>query len=159
MKEYLQLKPNNIVKAIVKDVEGNETECEIAFDLEDIEMPLKISKCEYEHNKNEQWLRNQFIIIEKKQDKQDGYLTYRERLKLEAYKEFYEKEIKALDLILGEGKTNEILKAMKRKPYYSMFDDINEMLEPILPKLKQTTDDITNKIKAKYTQKEEDTLE
>ena len=62
-------------------------------------------------------------------------------------------------MILGEGKTNEILKVMKRKPYYSMFEDIIGMLEPIMPKLKQNTDDIINKIKDKYTKKEENTLE
>lgn len=159
MKEYIQLKEDNILRVSIKDKEGNDTGCELVFDLEDIEMPLKASKMEYEHRKNLEWIRNQFIIIEKKQDKEDGILTYKERLKLEAFKEFYGKEIEALDLLLGEGKTAEILKAMKRKPYYSMFDDINDMLEPIIPKLQKTTDDVVNKVKQKYTKKEENILE
>ena len=37
-----------------------------------------------------------------------------------------------------------------RKPYYTMYDDINEYLEPILPKLKTSMDTIENKIKSKY---------
>ena len=159
MKEYVQLKEDNLLRVIIKDKNGNETNYELVFAIEDIEMPLKVSKSEYEHRKNVDWVKNQFIIIDKKQDKQDGLLTLKQRLKLEAFKEYYQKEIDALDLILGEGKTNEILKVMKRKPYYSMFEDIIGMLEPIMPKLKQNTDDIINKIKDKYTKKEENTLE
>ena len=124
-------------------------------------MPLKISKVEYEHRKNVEWLKNQFIIAEKKDNpSKDGLIPYVERLKMEAFKEFYTKEIENLDLLLGEGKTKQILDAMKRKPYYSMFDDINELLEPILPKMKITSESIINKIKEKYSNSQEsDVLE
>lgn len=161
MEEFIQLKEDNVLKVKIKDRDGNDTGCELRFDLEDIEMPLKISKIEYEHNKNTEWLKNQFIIIDKKENpKKDGIITYKERLKIEAFKEFYKKEIDNLDLLLGEGKTMEILNAMKRKPYYSMFDDINELLEPLLPKMKVTSEQIINKIRNKYTNKEEEnTLE
>ena len=151
MEEFIQLKDDNVLKVKIKDRDGNYTGCELRFDLEDIELPLKISKIEYEHRKNLEWLKNQFIIIEKKDNpKKDGLITYQERLKLEAFKEFYNREIANMDLFLGEGKTNQILDAMKRKPYYSMFDDINELLEPILPKLQITSDKIVDKIKKKY---------
>ena len=47
-----------------------------------------------------------------------------------------------------------------RKPYYEMYDDISEMLEPILPMLKTSTENIVDKIKGKYgNQKENDVLE
>lgn len=157
--EYLQLEKNNVVKARIRDIEGNDTDCVLEFDIEDIEMPLKVSKCEFEHKKNIQWLRNQFVIINKKQDKNEGYLTRNERLKLNAFNEFYKKEMDNMDLIIGEGKTKEILKAMKRKPYYSMYDDINKLLEPILPRLQQTTDDIIKKIEEKYKPKEDNVIE
>ena len=62
--------------------------------------------------------------------------------------QFYEKEIEALDLFLGLGGTHKLLNG--RKPYYSMYEDINEMLEPILPIIKKGFDSIENKIKAKY---------
>ena len=160
MEEFIQLKEDNVLKVKIKDRDGN-IGCELRFDLEDIEMPLKLSKMEYEHNKNQEWLKNQFIIIDKKENpKKDGLITYKERLKIEAFKEFYKKEIDNLDLLLGEGKTMEILNTMKRKPYYSMFDNINELLEPILPKLQITADQVIDKVKKKYANKEEDnTLE
>ena len=51
MKEYVQLKEDNLLRVIIKDKNGNETNCELVFDIEDIEMPLKVSKSEYEHRK------------------------------------------------------------------------------------------------------------
>ena len=160
MKKYIQLKEDNVLTVVIKDIEGNETDCELKFDLEDIELPLKISKSEFEHKKNIQWLKNQFVIIDKKPDKKnDGFLSYKQRLKLEAYKEYYEKEENIIDLIIGEGNTKKILKAMKRNPYYSMFDDINELLTPVLPVLESTMDNITDKIKDKYNEKEENIIE
>lgn len=155
----IQLKKDNILREPLYDKEGNITDFVFEFDMEDIELPLKVDKSVYNHRKNEQWLKNQCIIIDKKPDRKEGIFTRNERLKLEAFKEFYKKEIENLDMILGEGKTNELLNAMKRKPYYSMFDDINELLDPILPKLKCTTDDIIKKIKDKYTYKGENVIE
>lgn len=158
--EYIQLKKDNVLRIGIKDQYGNKTDCVLEFDMEDIELPLKVSKCEFEHNKNLQSLKNQFLIIDKKEDrKSNGLLSWKESQKIMAYKDFYQKEMKALDLFLGEGKTQEILNAMGRKPYYSMFDDINAILDPILPKLKQTTDSITDKIMKKYNKKEDNVLE
>ena len=48
--------------------------------------------------------------------------------------------MEALDLFLGQNGTNKLLNG--RKPYYSMYEDINDMLVPILPKLKLKADDI-----------------
>ena len=63
--------------------------------------------------------------------------------------EFYKREMEALDLFLGQNGTNKLLNG--RKPYYSMYEDISEILEPIMPKLKLRADDIVNKIKEKYS--------
>ena len=64
----------------------------------------------------------------------------------------------AIDLFLGEGKTQEILDAMGRKPYYTMFDDIMDLLEGELPVLDQTADRLINKIQEKYHIVEEEVL-
>lgn len=156
----IKLKKDNVLREQVYDVNGNEIGFEFVFDMEDIELPLRIDQAYYEHRKNLQSIKNQMRIIEKKEErKSDGILTWKQRQELLAYKEYYEKDIKAMDMIIGEGKTREFLKAVKRKPYYSMFDDICELLEPLMPKLKNITEDITQKIKDKYDKKEENTLE
>lgn len=156
----IKLKKDNVLREPLYDENGNITDFVFEFDMEDIELPLRINQSAYEHRKNLQYINNQFIIIDKKEDrKNEGWLTWKERQKLIAYKEFYDREIKAMDLILGEGKTTELLKAMKRKPYYSMFEDISDLLEPLMPKLKNITNDINNKIKEKYSKKEDNILE
>ena len=156
----IKLKKDNVLREPLYDDKGNDTGFEFVFDMEDIELPLRIDQAYYEHRKNLQAIKNQLRIIDKKEDrKKDGVLTWKQREGLLAYKEYYEKDIKAMDMIIGEGKTKEFLKVVRRKPYYSMFDDICELLEPLMPKLKSITEDITDKIKEKYDTKEENTLE
>lgn len=150
MADFIQLKKDNILRIGIKDIEGNETGEHLEFDLEDIELPLRLNECEARHRKNLEFMRNQFIIIDKKEDKKGKFiLSWKEEEKLKVLQEFYKREMEALDLFLGQNGTNKLLNG--RKPYYSMYDDINEMLEPILPKLKLRADDIAKKIRQKYS--------
>lgn len=150
MVDFIQLKKDSILRIGIKDSKGNDTGEHLEFDLEDIELPLRLNECEAKHRKNLESLRNQFIIIDKKEDKKGKFvLTWKEEEKLKAVQEFYKREMQALDLFLGEGGTKKLLNG--RKPYYSMYEDISEMLAPILPKLKLRADDIADKIKAKYS--------
>ena len=154
MENFIQLKKDNILRIGVKDAKGNDTGEHLEFDLEDIELPLRLNQCEAQHRKNLEFLKNQFVIINKKEDKKGKFiLTWKEEEKLKVLQEFYKKELEALDLFLGQGGTYKLLNG--RKPYYSMYDDISEMLKPILPKIKLTADDIAEKIKNKYSNKEE----
>lgn len=158
MENFIQLKKDNIFRVGIRDVEGNETGEHLEFDLEDIELPFRINDCEKMHNENVQKLKAEMIIINKKQDKKGKYLlSANEEAKLKAIKEFYNEEEKALDLFLGEGGTRKLLNG--RKPYYSMYDDISEMLEPIMPKLTERVTSIEDKIKEKYKiNKDEDNV-
>ena len=149
MENFIQLKKDNIIRIGIKDSKGNDTGEHLEFDLEDIELPLKYQECIEMHKKNVKFLKTQFIIINKKEDhKGKKLLSYNEEEKIKAVSEFYKKEIEALDLFLGEGGTLKLLNG--RQPYYSMYDDINEMLEPVLPIIKKGFDSIENKIKDKY---------
>ena len=91
-------------------------------------------------------------MVDKKEDNKGKFiLSWKEEEKLKVLQEFYKREMEALDLFLGEDGTKKLLNG--RKPYYSMYEDISEMLEPILPKLKLRADDIASKIKQKYSNK------
>lgn len=152
MEDVIQLKKNNILKIGIKDANGNDTGEHLEFDMEDIELPLKLNECEAKHRKNLDFLKMQFVIIDKKEDKKGKFiLSWKEEEKLKILQEFYKREMEALDLFLGQNGTNKLLNG--RKPYYSMYEDISEMLEPIMPKLKLSADDIANKIKEKYSSK------
>jgi hypothetical protein len=152
MADFIQLKKDNILRIGIKDIEGNDTGEHLEFDMEDIELPLRLNECEARHRKNLEFLKMQFVIIDKKEDKKGKFiLSWKEEEKLKVLQEFYKREMEALDLFLGQNGTNKLLNG--RKPYYSMYEDINDMLAPILPKLKLKADDIANKIKEKYSNK------
>lgn len=147
---FIQLKKDNILKIGIKTFDGIATGEYLEFDLEDIDLALRLNECEKRHRNNIKNLKYQYIIIDKKQDKKGKNLvSWKEEEKLKALKKFYEEEEKALDLFLGKNGTKKILNG--RKPYYSMYEDISEILEPILPKLKIRVVDITAKIEEKYS--------
>lgn len=147
---FIQLKKDSILRIGIKDSDGNDTGEHLEFDMEDINLALRLNECDEKHRKNLEFLRNQFIIIDKKEDKKGKkILSWKEEEKLKVLQEFYKKEMEALDLFLGENGTKKLLNG--RNPYYSMYEDINDMLKPILPKLKLRADDIAKKIKDKYS--------
>lgn len=156
--ESIQLKKDNILRIGIKEADGTDTGNVLEFDLEDIELPIKLQECIEEHKKNVQTLKSQYIIIDKKPDKKGKkVMSANEEAKIKAMQEFYKKEMEALDMFLGKGGTNKLLNG--RKPYFTMFDDINEYLEPIVPLIKERAGSIEDKIKAKYAKKESDVLE
>lgn len=150
MADFIQLKKDSILRIGIKDIDGNDTGEHLEFDMEDINLALRLNECDEKHRKNLEFLRNQFIIIDKKEDKKGKkILSWKEEEKLKVLQEFYKREMEALDLFLGENGTKKLLNG--RNPYYSMYEDINDMLKPILPKLKLRADDIAKKIKDKYS--------
>ena len=150
MADFIQLKKDSILRIGIKDSEGNDTGEHLEFDMEDINLATRLNDCDEKHRKNLEFLRNQFIIIDKKEDKKGKkILSWKEEEKLKVLQEFYKREMEALDLFLGENGTKKLLNG--RNPYYSMYEDINDMLKPILPKLKLRADDIAKKIKDKYS--------
>lgn len=158
MENFIQLKKDNILKFGIKTADGKDTGEHLEFDMEDIELPLRINQSELEHKKNIQNLKMQIMVIDKKPDKKGKQLlSWKEEEKIKAYKEFYNKEMKALDLFLGEGGTLKLLNG--RKPYYSMYEDIGEIIEPIMPIIEKRTQEITNIIKEKYANKKSDVIE
>ena len=74
MADFIQLKKDNIFRIGIKDIEGNDTGEHLEFDLEDIELPLRLNECEAKHRKNLEFLRNQFVVIEKKEDKKGKFI-------------------------------------------------------------------------------------
>lgn len=150
MADFIQLKKDSILRIGIKDSDGNDTGEHLEFDMEDINLALRLNECDEKHRKNLELLRNQFVIIDKKEDKKGKkILSWKEEEKLKVLQEFYKREMEALDLFLGENGTKKLLNG--RNPYYSMYENINDMLKPILPKLKLRADDIAKKIKDKYS--------
>lgn len=160
MESFIQLKKDNVFRVGILDKDGKETGKFLEFDLEDIELPTRISESQEMHKRNMRYLKEQLIIIDKKEDhKGKKLLSYKEEEKLKVYQKVFKDEMKALDLFIGEGKTQMILDLMGRKPYHTMYDDIGEMLQPLMPKLEENFNSIKEKIENKYKSQENDVLE
>ena len=155
---FIQLKKDNILRFGIRTADGKDTGNYLEFDLEDIDLPLRINQADIVHKKNIQDLKMKMAVLEKKQDKKGKYiLSWKEEEKVKLIKEFYNREMQTLDMFLGEGGTSKLLNG--RKPYMTMYNDIAEYLEPVMPKLKRNSEDIIKGVKEKYKDEKSDVIE
>lgn len=152
---FIQLNKDNILRLGIKTSDGEDTGEVLEFDLEDIELPLKYQNLLEQEKKNRQNLRNQLLIIEKRQDvKGKKIMSKNEEDKIKAFNEFYKKEAEVLDGFLGERGVEKLLNG--RKLGWTSLHEIDEIIEKqIAPHLQINMDRITEKIKNKYGTKEE----
>ena len=159
--ESIQLKQDNLFKIGIKNAEGKDTGEIITIDLEDIKLPLRCQESEKMIKDNNKWLQAQRIIIEKRPDKKGKkLLSANEEALLKLVNEYYEKQTKAYELVLGEGAIKKIL--CGREMYITFFSDLEEQMKKLRPKLNQNAVDIKEKIKSiteKYGKKDSDVME
>jgi hypothetical protein len=162
MDKYIQLPESKTIKigiknsdgSIKKDKDGKEIYLE--FDMEDIELPLKYQKCEFLVRKAQQDLKFDYLIIDKHQDIKGKFLLSKNQEdKIKATQKFYKTMEEAMDMFIGQGGVQKIF---GNRRYLRMFDDLGDMLEPILPLLKNNVDNIDKEIKEKYKTTDKETL-
>lgn len=151
MENTIQIEENNVLRFKVKKANGEDTGLEIKFDLQDIELPLRINKMEELHRNNVSILRQKAKVIDKQEDKKGkNLLSWKQEEQIKLLREFYDNDMKALDMLIGQGMTKKILKAIDRYPYYDMFDDIVNSLKPIMKQLDDEVNSMFDNIKKKY---------
>ena len=159
--ESIQLKQDNLLKIGIKNAEGEDTGEIITIDLEDIKLPLRCQESEKMIKDNNRWLQAQRIMIEKRPDKKGKkLLSANEEALLKLVNEYYEKQTKAYELVLGEGAIKKIL--CGREMYITFFSDLEEQMKKLRPKLNQNAVDLKEKIKSiteKYGKKDSDVME
>ena len=156
--QKIGLKNENILKLEIVDEKGNSTGEFLEFDLEDITLPFKYQEIIERLKKSRQNLKNQFTIIEKKQDhKGKKLMSSNEEEKLKALNNFYKEQVEIYNIFLGENGVQKLLNG--RKLRWTTLNEIDELIEKqIAPQLNVTMDDITKKIKSKYSNKKEDNV-
>lgn len=152
---FIQLNKDNILRLGIKTADGEDTGEHLEFDLEDIELPLKYQDLLEQEKKNRQNLKNQIVIIEKRQDvKGKKLMSKNEEDKIRAINDFYKKEVEILNGFLGERGVEKLLNG--RKVGWTTLEEIDELIsKQIAPYLKQNMVNISDKIKKKYGSKEE----
>lgn len=146
----IQLKNDDILRLKIVDTEGNYTGNQLEFDLSDIELPLRYQKIIEEDKKNRTYLKNQFTIIDKREDhKGKKLLSSNEEAKIKAMAEFFKKEKEVYDMFLGENGVDKLLNG--RKLTLNTLAEIDEIIEKaILPKMEINAKSIKEKIMSKY---------
>ena len=148
---FIQLSKGNVLTLKIKTVEGKETGEVLEFDLEDIELPLKNQDLLEKDKKNKEHLRNEILIIDKRQDvKGKKLFSKNEEDKIKALNDFFKKEAEVYNMLLGQRGVEKLLNG--RKLGWTTLQEIDEIIEKqITPHLDITMDSITNKIKEKYS--------
>lgn len=162
--EELKIVLNNsedIKRFYVYTKDGKKTGEHLDFDLEDIELIDRLDRIYNKILKNQQWIKNEMTIIDKKQDfkKKNSLMSNNEKLKYEAIKKYYNEQRNAFDMFLGENGVEKLLYG--RKFEWGTLNEISQIISnQIYPQLKISMKNITEKVKEKYKNKiENDVLE
>ena len=147
----IKLNKSNVLRLEIETDEGVDTGDYLEFDLEDIELPLKYQELVEKDKKIKQDLRNQMLIIDKRQDvsTKNKLLTRNEEDKIKALNEFFNKEVEIYNMFLGENGVQKLLHG--KKLGWTSLQEIDKIIEKqITPHLQFNMDDITNKVKERY---------
>ena len=150
----IQLKESkDVLRLKIKDEKGNDTGNFLEFNLGDLDYLLVLQDMMEADKKNRAYLKNQYDIIDKKQDHKGKKLfSSNEEAKIRATNEFYKKEAEIYDMFLGKDGVKKLLNG--RKLTLARLDEIDEIIEKaILPKLQIKAEDIKKDIMAKYSNK------
>lgn len=146
-------KAKDILRLKIKDEDGNDTGNFLEFNLGDLDYLLILQDMMEADKKNREYLKNQYTIIDKKQDHKGKKLfSSNEEAKIKATNEFYKKEAEIYDMFLGKDGVKKLLNG--RKLTLARLDEIDEIIEKaILPKLQIKAEDIKKDIMEKYSNK------
>ena len=90
MENTIKLSKSNELRLKITTDTGEDTGNELLFDLEDITLSLKYQDMIERDKRNRDWLRKEFIIIDKRQDvKGKKLLSKNEEDKLKAINKFF----------------------------------------------------------------------
>lgn len=152
MENFIQLDKDDVLRLEIRTDDGKSTGEFLEFDLEDIELPLKYQEMSEMEKRNQQNLRNQFLIIDKRQDvKGKKLLSKNEEDKIKALNDFFKKEEEIYDMFLGKDGVKKLLNG--RKMGWTSLKNIDEIIKKqIMPHFDLSMETITNKVKEKYNQ-------
>lgn len=158
----IQLKRSKeVLRLRIKDENGVDTGNCLEFNLGDLDYLLILQDMMEADKKNREYLKNQYAIIDKKQDHKGKKLfSANEEAKIKAMNDFYKKEAEIYDMFLGKDGVKKLLNGRKLTP--GTLDEIDEIIEKaILPKLEIKAEDLKKNIMEKYSNntKRDDVIE
>jgi len=156
---FIQLGKSGVLRFNIRTDEGVDTGEYLEFDMEDIELPLIYQEIGERLKKNQDKLKNQLLIINKRQDvKGKKLLSKNQEDEIRAVRDFVNEQVNIYNMFLGKNGVQKLLNG--RKPTYEMFEYIDEIIEKqIMPHLNFNIETIKDKIKNKYKKDNEEEIE
>lgn len=157
-KTFIKLEGSkNVKKFWITTKDDKETgEC-LEINLEGLGILDRIDQFYHDYPKNRKWIRDELLIIQKKQDftKKGELMSNNERLQYEAVKKYYENQKNTFDLFLGKGGVDKLLYG--RELEWDTIEEIENIItKQIVPQLDVTMNKISKDIIKKYNVKKED---
>ena len=148
----IKLSKDSVFRLGIQTDDGKDTGEYLEFQLDDIELPLRYQELLEKDKKNKENLRNQILIIDKREDvKGKKLLSKNEEDKIKALNDFFIKEIEVYNMFLGARGVEKLLNG--RKFTWTTLQEIDEIIEKqIAPHLDVNMKNITDKVKEKYGQ-------
>jgi hypothetical protein len=148
----IKLNKDSVFRLGIQTSDGKDTGEFLEFQLDDIELPLRYQELIEKDKKNKEQLRNQMLIIDRRQDvKGKKLLSKNEEDKIRALNEFFMKEIQVYNMFLGSRGVEKLLNG--RKFTWTTLQEIDEIIEKqIAPHIDINMKKITDKVKEKYSQ-------
>jgi hypothetical protein len=152
MENIIKLNKDSVFRLGIQTSDGKDTGEFLEFQLDDIELPLRYQELIEKDKKNKEQLRNQMLIIDRRQDvKGKKLLTKNEEDKIRALNDFFMKEIQVYNMFLGPRGVEKLLNG--RKFTWTTLQEIDEIIEKqIAPHIDINMKKITDKVKEKYSQ-------
>ena len=147
-------KAKDILRLKIKDEDGKDTGNFLEFNLGDLDYLLILQDMVEADKKNRNWLKNEYLIIDKKEDHKGKKLfSSNEEAKIKATNEFYKKEAEIYNMFLGKDGVKKLLNGRKLTP--GTLDEIDEIIEKgILPQLQIKAEEFKTNIMKKYGNQE-----
>lgn len=155
---YIQIDNSDIITMKIKTKNGEETGETLTFDPNDIELPLIYQDMMFAIKKNAEKLKNDFLVIDKREDlKGKKLLSKNQEDKIKAYEEFTKRQLEAYNMFLGENGAEKLLYG--RKLGWTTIREIDKIIEKqIAPYISVSLNKIVDNIVNKYSDKEEEEL-
>lgn len=146
----IQLKKKDVVRFRILDENGQPTGEDLAFDLGDIELPIRLQEMVEEEKLNRAKYKNKLLVIDKKQDhKGKKLLSSNQEERIKALQDFFKEEVRIYNMFLGENGVEKLLYG--RKISWDTLDEINAIIsEVVLPKLDLSLNNMKDRIKERY---------
>lgn len=151
MENIIKLEKNDVLRFKIETSEGKDTGEYLTFDFSDIaDVVLKFQEMLEKKEKNTVWLRNQILIIEKRQDvKGKKALSKNQEDIAIAIKKFFAKHEEIYNMFLGENGFKKLTNG--RSANWFTIDEVDKIInEQIAPYLDLEIKRMEEKIEEKY---------